>query len=88
MAKGAVIHGVSFDSVEENRAFAKKQGFPFTLLCDETRLIGMSYGACDTPDAEYARRISYIIGPDGKIAHAFPKVDPGRHPAEILQALG
>ena len=47
----------------------------------------MAYGACDSEDAEYAKRISYLIGPDGTIRKAFPKVDPARHPDEVLALL-
>ena len=82
-----MILGVSFDTVEDNAAFAAKFGFPFPLLCDTKREIGLAYGACTAPDDEYAKRISYIIGPDGRIAHAFPKVDPKKHPEEALRLL-
>jgi peroxiredoxin len=47
----------------------------------------MAYGAADSPKSEYASRISYIIGPDGKIARAYPKVSPKAHPQEVLDAL-
>ena len=38
--------------------------------------------------AEYPRRISYIIGPDGKIEHAFEKIDTKTHPAAVLALVG
>ena len=47
----------------------------------------MAYGACDTPNAGAASRISYVIGPDGKILQAHPKVSPKSHPKEILESL-
>jgi peroxiredoxin len=47
----------------------------------------MAYGACDTPAATSAKRISYVIGPDGKIQQAYPKVVPASHPAEVLATL-
>lgn len=78
------ILGCSFDTVPENRAFAQKFGYPFPLLCDVDRAIGRSYGACDTADAEFARRISYVIGADGRIRNAYPKVSPASHPKELL----
>jgi len=82
-----VILGASFDTVEENRAFAEKFGFPFRLLCDTQREIGITYGACDTARDEYARRISYVIDPAGAIAHVFPKVDAKSHPRAVLDLL-
>ena len=51
------------------------------------REIGIAYGACDDPKAQYASRITYVIGPDGKIAQAHPKVSPKTHPREILASL-
>jgi peroxiredoxin len=57
------------------------------LLCDTRREVGLAYGACDTPDAEYARRISYLIGADGIIQKVWPKVAPSTHPQEVLASL-
>lgn len=78
---------MSFDTVLENEAFAKKFDFPFPLLCDTGREIGMAYGACDSPDAATARRITYVIGPEGRIVEVYPKVAPAEHSAEVLRAL-
>ena len=81
------ILGVSFDTVEENAAFAKKFRFTFPLLCDTSRQIGVAYGACDSPDAGYANRITYVIDPEGKIDQVYGKVNAARHPEELLQKL-
>ena len=51
------------------------------------REIGVAYGAADDASAGYATRITYVIGPDGKIAQAHPKVSVKGHPREILEAL-
>ena len=81
------ILGASFDTVAENRAFAEKFQYPFPLLCDTDRKIALAYGACDTPTAEYARRITYVIGPDGKIRQSHPKVSAASHPKELIATL-
>ena len=47
----------------------------------------MAYGACDSPKAMFAERITYVIGPDGKILQAHPKVSVKSHPQEILASL-
>ena len=78
---------MSFDSVQENADFAQKFSFTFPLLCDTERQIGLAYGACDDKTDRSARRISYLIGPDGRIEHAWPKVEPKKHPAEVLALL-
>jgi peroxiredoxin Q/BCP len=70
--------------VEANAAFAKKFNYNFPLLCDTDRKIGMAYGACDDPKAGSAKRISYLIGADGKIKKAYGTVKPAEHPAEVL----
>jgi peroxiredoxin len=51
------------------------------------RDIGMAYGAADSPGAEFANRITYVIDSRGKIAQAHPKVSPKSHPKEILASL-
>ena len=79
--------GASFDTMDANAAFAKKFDYPFPLLCDTRREIGMAYGACDSPTADHATRISYVIGPDGRILQAHPKVTPKSHPQEVLGSL-
>jgi peroxiredoxin Q/BCP len=78
---------VSFDTIEDNAAFARKFKFPFPLLCDTERTIGLAYGACDDASARAARRISYLIGPDGRVMKAYGKVNPASHPVEVLQDL-
>jgi peroxiredoxin Q/BCP len=81
------ILGASFDSVEANAGFAKKFGFNFPLLSDTDRKLGIAYGAADDAKAGSAKRISYLIGPDGKIKKAYPKVNAAAHPEEILKDL-
>jgi len=83
-SRGVVILGVSFDDRAANAAFAEKFAFPYPLLCDTDRRIGMAYGACDSPGAKHARRITYVIDEHGIIRHALPKVDPATHLTEIL----
>lgn len=78
---------MSFDSADENAAFARKFGFNFPLLCDTDRAMGMAYGACDAPSDENARRIGVIIGPDGKVKHYFRKVSAAAFPGEALALI-
>ena len=85
--RGVVVLGVSFDDQAANKAFAEKFGFPYLLLCDTRREIGMAYGACDSPDAKHARRITYVIDEAGTIRQVFGKVDPATHIAEVLASV-
>ena len=81
------VLGVSFDSVEDNAAFAKKFGFQYPLLCDTERALGLAYGACDSAKARYASRISYLIDEQGKIAKVYAQVNPREHAGEVLADL-
>ena len=56
--------GISFDTAAENSAFAEAQSFGYPLLCDEDRTVGLAYKACDSADAGYPRRITYVIAGD------------------------
>jgi len=49
--------------------------------------VGLAYGACDEPGADYARRISFLIGPDGLLRKAYPKVNAAAQPQELLADL-
>ena len=79
--------GISFDPPDKNAAFARKFNYNFPLLCDTTREVGLAYGACDDPQATTAKRISYLIGPDGRVKKAYPKVNAATHPEEVLKDL-
>lgn len=81
------ILGVSVDAVADNAAFAKKFNFPFRLLCDTDRKIGMAYGACDSASAPRVNRISYLIDEQGKIERAYPQVNAREHAAQVLADL-
>ena len=75
---------MSFDSIEDNRAFAEKFDFPYPLLCDTEKSLGGAYHA---GSGDYAKRVSYVIE-DGKILLAYAKVDPKAHLDQILADLG
>jgi len=78
---------VSFDTVEENKAFAEKFSFDFPLLCDTARSMGVAYGACDDSSAANARRIGVVIGPDGNIRDYDSKVNPRTYPTDVWEKL-
>jgi peroxiredoxin Q/BCP len=81
------VYGVSFDTPEENKAFAEKFSFNFPLLSDSDRSMGIAYGAADDATAEYARRIGVVVGPDGKVREYSPKVSAQTYPQEVLARL-
>lgn len=83
-----MILGASFDDAGANCAFADKFAFPFKLLCDVDKQIGTAYGAFDQKEPAYARRISYLIGPDRRIRKVYDPVKPAAHPDQVLADLG
>ena len=80
--------GVSFDDQAANAAFAEKHGFPYRLLCDTERAMGLAYGACDTATDGYPRRLTFVISPDGKIEEAIETQDPGGQAEALLAKYG
>jgi len=78
------VLGVSFDGVEANAAFAKKNAFEFPLLSDVDRTVALAYGACRDAKAKWPNRVSFLIDEQGQIARAYDRVDPRDHPASVL----
>lgn len=86
-AKNAAILGVSFDTVDENKHFAEKFKFPYPLLSDPTRAMGVQYGAADPGETKNARRVAYVIGPEGRIRNVFAKANTASFAADVLALL-
>ena len=87
---GAVILGASFDTVEENRAFAEAQDFPFALLSDADHSVGAAYEVLRSPNeryVDYPRRLSYLIDPDGVIRRAYDVAAVASHATAVLHDL-
>ena len=87
-ALGAQIVGVSIASAASNAAFASKYHLPFPLLADQNGEVARRYGAyADWLVARFARRYTFLIDPQGKIAKIYLKVDTSKHSAEIIADL-
>ena len=90
--RGVAVLGVSTDSAASHRKFADKYDLPFTLLADTEHEVADDYGAW-VEKSMYGRkymgvaRATFIIGPDGRIAHVIPKASPKTHDDEVLKAL-
>jgi peroxiredoxin Q/BCP len=92
-AAGAVVLGVSPDPVKAVKRFADKQSLNFRLLADEDHAVCETYGVW-VEKSMYgktywgAKRATFIIDEDGKVAHVIPKVSPKTHDDEVLKVLG
>ncbi|MBD3335217.1 MAG: redoxin domain-containing protein [Candidatus Eisenbacteria bacterium] len=80
------IVGASADSPEKNAAFAEKFGFPFPLICDIDRKVGSRYGVYEAP-GKSAKRMTFVIAPDGKLAKVYRSVKAAEHPQKVLDDL-
>lgn len=78
---------MSFDDPAANRRFRAKCDFPYPLLSDTDRALAIACGAAADASAGTPKRITVVIGPDGKVRNAYAKVDPKTHPREVLDAL-
>jgi peroxiredoxin Q/BCP len=89
---GAVVLGVSPDSVNSHVKFKQKYKLPFSLLADTDHQVAEAYGAWGEKSM-YGRkyqgilRSTFIIDEAGKVARVFPRVKPRGHAAEVLEAL-
>jgi peroxiredoxin Q/BCP len=84
------VLGASFDTPEENKAFAAAQSFEFRLLSDVDRAVGTAYEATRPPDDQYAalpRRVSDLIDPDGIVRRSYEVTDPAAHADVVLADL-
>jgi peroxiredoxin Q/BCP len=79
---GVVVFGVSTQDNASHKLFAEKYKLPFALLPDENGEIAKKFAV--PLNNGKARRITYLIGKDGKIKHVWPKVTPVGHAGEIL----
>jgi peroxiredoxin Q/BCP len=84
--KGAVVIGVSLDSVESHSKFSEKYNLPFAILSDQNKEVAKAYGVLGV-GGFLAKRVTFIINKEGKITHIFPNVDVKRHSEEVLKAL-
>ncbi len=91
-AHDAVVLGVSPDPVKKVKKFHEKFSMTFTLLADEEHAVAEQFGVW-AEKSMYGKtywgnlRATFIIAPDGAIAHVLPKVSPKTHDAEVLAAL-
>jgi peroxiredoxin Q/BCP len=90
--RGAVVLGVSPDSVKSHDKFVKKYQLPFTLLADEDKKIVNAYGVWGQKifwGRKYmgVYRVTFLIGPNGRIKKIWPDVKPEEHVKEVLAAL-
>jgi peroxiredoxin Q/BCP len=85
---GAEVIGVSLDDVKSHAEFAAKYHVPFPLLADSERKVATDYGVLGSKVGfHYARRTTFLIDPQGKVAKVYEDVDPEKNSAQVLSDL-
>jgi peroxiredoxin Q/BCP len=90
--RGAIVLGVSPDPVKAHDKFVEKFKLPFPLLADVDKKIVGAYGVWGEKSFMGRKymgtyRVTFLIGPDGRIKKIWPQVKPEEHAAEVLAAL-
>jgi thioredoxin-dependent peroxiredoxin len=83
--KNVVVLGVSADDEASHQAFTEKYNLNFPLLADKDKSLIQAY---DVDGGGYAKRVTYVIDPNGKITHVDTTVSTATHASDVLTALG
>ena len=86
VAAGVTIFGVSRDPEPSHKAFMQKYTLPFPLVADPSGAVQKAYRVPSTIWGA-SKRVSFLVGTDGKIARVYPDVDPGVHAKELLAVI-
>lgn len=82
--KDIVVLGVSTDDEASHQLFTQKYNLNFPLLADVDGVLSKAY---DVDGGGYAKRVTYVINPEGKIAVVDAKVNTATHAQDILAAI-
>ena len=90
--KGAVVLGISKDSVESHKKFEEKYGLPFILLSDTEKVVIEAYDVWKEKNMYGKKtmgivRTTYLIDENGIITKAFDKVKAADNPAQMLEII-
>jgi thioredoxin-dependent peroxiredoxin len=82
---GATVCGISVDDSESHAAFARKYNLPFALLADRNGAAAMRYGSLlNLGVVKFAKRNTFLIDPQGRIARSYVGVNPARNAQDVL----
>jgi peroxiredoxin Q/BCP len=84
-SKNIVVLGVSADDEASHQAFTQKYNLTFPLLADTEKDLIKAY---DVDGGGYAKRVTYVIDPNGVITHVDAAISTPTHASDVLSALG
>jgi peroxiredoxin Q/BCP len=82
---GVNVLGISVQNVASKKEFAARHSLPFSVLADSDKSVAKAYGVLSV--LGYARRETFVIDPQGRIAKHYPDVDPKAHSKQLLADL-
>ena len=83
-----MVFGVSVDSSDRLAQFAARNGLPFVLLSDRDGSVAKRYGSLiDLGLQKFARRNTFLIDPQGRVAKVYLRVQPARNAADVTASL-
>jgi peroxiredoxin Q/BCP len=80
------MYAASVDTAETNEKFAKELELDYPILSDPEKTAAKAFGVIE-PGSDYASRVTFIIGKDGKILDVLRDVDPKIHGHEVADRL-
>jgi thioredoxin-dependent peroxiredoxin len=87
-AAGTEVIGVSTDSAATHIHFARREGLRFSLATDADGTLAAAFGAANRlVQGIRARRVTFLIDTDGRIARVWDRVNPHTHPLDVLDAV-
>ncbi|MCI4360798.1 MAG: peroxiredoxin [Thermoplasmata archaeon] len=84
-ARGIRLFGISVDTADDQQAFVAKCRLPYPLVVDRTATIARAFGVLGA--FGLPRRVTFLIGADGRILHVTDSLLPGAHPDEVLRSF-
>jgi peroxiredoxin Q/BCP len=86
--KDTVVLGITWSAPGELKEWSRELAMTTELLSDTDHAVALAYGAADSADQERPKRVSVLIGADGRVAKAYEVNDAGAHPQRVLADLG
>lgn len=83
--KDVAVFGVSMDDESSHQAFTQKFNLPFPLLADVNGELTKAY---DVEGGGYSKRVTYVIGGDGKISKVYTSINTETHASDVLAEIG
>jgi peroxiredoxin Q/BCP len=84
---GVLVAGISFDDQDTHKKFMFKNNLDFPLLADTNGVLADAYGVRQSTGGKMDRRVSFLIGLDGKIIQVTDSPDPAEHVKKLAAAM-